>query len=214
MKNKKECKIVEDLLFGYKDESLNSESKKFVEEHLKNCGTCQDVLKEIEGYDDSTEINAEKEFDYLKRIHNKMNIKNKIVIIISILLSIIVVFNVIVLINYRLKAGIIQIYLTENVNGEEMKSIENEIRTIDEKAKITFISEEDELNRMKEKLGENSYLIEGYENNPFPASYVVKSSYSNIRKIKNSMLSKTCVKTIIDSVEKNPYDVFIESILK
>ena len=47
MKKEIECKVVEDLLFGYVDKTLNNESKKMVENHLKDCKDC----KEKPGYD-------------------------------------------------------------------------------------------------------------------------------------------------------------------
>ena len=42
MEKKTECKIVQDLLFGYVDDTLNIESKKIVEEHLINCNKCRE----------------------------------------------------------------------------------------------------------------------------------------------------------------------------
>ena len=36
----KKCEIVQDLLFGYKDNTLHNESQKLVEEHLKTCENC------------------------------------------------------------------------------------------------------------------------------------------------------------------------------
>ena len=45
---KKECEIVQDLLFGYNDETLRKSSKELVEKHLANCEECQDALKDIQ----------------------------------------------------------------------------------------------------------------------------------------------------------------------
>ena len=37
MNKKTECEIVQDLLLGYVDDVLNTESKKLVEKHLLEC---------------------------------------------------------------------------------------------------------------------------------------------------------------------------------
>ena len=41
MEKKNECEIVQDLLLGYVDETLNNETKKFVEMHLNECKKCK-----------------------------------------------------------------------------------------------------------------------------------------------------------------------------
>ena len=56
MEKNKECQIVEDLLIGYKDKTLNPESKKLVEDHLTNCTSCKEMLKDIEKEDGFTKI--------------------------------------------------------------------------------------------------------------------------------------------------------------
>ena len=38
--NNNECKIVEDLLYGYNESLLNQESSEFVNCHLKSCINC------------------------------------------------------------------------------------------------------------------------------------------------------------------------------
>ena len=43
----KECDIVQDLLFGYNDETLKEGSKEFVENHLKECEKCKKIYEEI-----------------------------------------------------------------------------------------------------------------------------------------------------------------------
>ena len=76
MKNKKECEIVQDLLVNYADGILNPESKKLVEEHLKDCKNCQLELKHIQD-DSKTKENKEQiELDYLKKIRIRAKIKS------------------------------------------------------------------------------------------------------------------------------------------
>ena len=44
---KKECDIVQDLLFGYADNTLKEGSTNLVEEHLKSCKKCKEILENI-----------------------------------------------------------------------------------------------------------------------------------------------------------------------
>lgn len=68
-----ECELVQDLLIGYNDKTLNEFSKKIVEEHLKQCEICKKMLEEI---NDDKKINENsKEIDYLKKIRKKDNKK-------------------------------------------------------------------------------------------------------------------------------------------
>lgn len=87
MDMKMECKIIQDLLLGYIDNTLNTESKKLVEKHLLECENCKERLQEIKKDIDENENNQQKEIDYLKKIRRKSKIK-------SIFMSISIVFIV------------------------------------------------------------------------------------------------------------------------
>ena len=67
MEKKTECEIVQDLLLGYVDETLNKESKKLVEKHLIECENCSERLKEIREDIKENQNNQKKEIDYLKK---------------------------------------------------------------------------------------------------------------------------------------------------
>ena len=76
-----ECKIVEDLLFGYVDKTLNDESKKLVENHLKECIDCKEKLNEILEDNKLNEKMQQKEIDYLRKIRTKSRIKSILIAI-------------------------------------------------------------------------------------------------------------------------------------
>ena len=57
MENKTECEIVQDLLLGYVDDVLNTESKKLVEKHLLKCDNYQTKHKEIKADIEESENN-------------------------------------------------------------------------------------------------------------------------------------------------------------
>ena len=173
---KKECEIVQDLLFSYNDGVLSKSSIELVEKHLKDCKLCQDKLKEIQ-LDNNKNNDEKKEVDYLKKVKKKLNKKTKIIVISTILLVIIVILNIAVFVNYNNVASNIKIYMENDVTQEELSQIEQKIKDNYKDVEITYNSSEDELNSMKEKFGDNQNLLAGYNesNNPFPSSYKVKA---------------------------------------
>ena len=75
MKEKKNCKIVQDLLPNYIEKLTNKETNIYIEEHLKECTECHKVLENMQ-----KELNAnsnrrdEREVKYIKKFSNKMKI--------------------------------------------------------------------------------------------------------------------------------------------
>ncbi len=94
MEKTTECKIVEDLLFGYVDDVLNTESKKLVEKHLLECSNCQKKFKEIKQDSTRIENNQKNEIDYLRKIRKKNKIK-------SILIALGIIFTICFIIYLR-----------------------------------------------------------------------------------------------------------------
>lgn len=78
----------------------------------------------------------------------------------------------------------IQAYIVNDATDEETKEIGQKIQELYGVNTIEFISKEQALGQMKEKLGEKSYLLDGYEqNNVFPASYII--TVTDLTKIDN-----------------------------
>lgn len=92
MKKEIECKVVEDLLFGYVDKTLNNESKKLVENHLKDCKDCKEKLNEILKENKQNEKIQQREIDYLKKIKTKIRIKSILIAIGIIILILILLY--------------------------------------------------------------------------------------------------------------------------
>ncbi len=44
---KKECEIVKDLFPNYVENRINDVTKEYVEEHIKSCKSCADILHSI-----------------------------------------------------------------------------------------------------------------------------------------------------------------------
>lgn len=91
MKEKRDCKIVQDLLPNYIENLTNEETNRFIEEHLKECPECQKVLenmqKEIKV---STTKRDDREVKYIKKYNKKLKIL-KYALLIIILIYVIAV---------------------------------------------------------------------------------------------------------------------------
>lgn len=86
MKNKENCEIIKDLLPNYIDDLASEETKKFVEEHLKNCKECNKVFENMKADIEKEKQKIKKEVKYAKKYNRK--IKTLIFIIVLIFLVI------------------------------------------------------------------------------------------------------------------------------
>ena len=91
MIDKKECEIVQDLLFNYSDDLLNPESKKLVESHLLECEECKKRLLQIKEENQKNDTKENIEIDHLKKVRIKSRIKS-IMIALAIILVIVFVY--------------------------------------------------------------------------------------------------------------------------
>lgn len=83
---KKNCNIIKDLLPLYVDEVCSEDSKKIVEEHLKDCDNCQKELESINFYLQTSKLNEKNIFKkFIKKINYKI-IRNAILITLIIIL--------------------------------------------------------------------------------------------------------------------------------
>ena len=96
---KKECEIVQDLIFGYCDGTLNLTSKELVEKHLVKCEECKKVYEEIKK-DKKMDDDDKIEIDYLKRVNKKLKRKKIMIVISSILIILLVILHIIAFICY------------------------------------------------------------------------------------------------------------------
>lgn len=205
---KNECDIVQDLLFGYVDNTLKKNSKELVEEHLKTCIKCESVLQEIRN-EESKEKDIE-EINGLKKINKKMKFRKRLLYIVSFLLVIFAILNIIVFIYYYSEAGTLEIFIKDNVNKEQEEKIKQIIYSIDEDASITYKSKEETLQTMRESVANE--LLEDYDehNNIFPASYTVKTDVNKVDKIEEELLTLDEIKHITKINNKGPYLLFLE----
>lgn len=212
---KKECDIVQDLLFGYADNTLKEGSKELVENHLKTCEECKKILEDIK-----TEENIDVDkIDGLKKVNKKMKNKKIFGIVVSLVLIIFVLFNVATFAYYSNVGGEMQVFLKDGITNEtEIRDI---IWNIDENASIVYESKKVAFENFKENLAgteeEKNRFLEGYseENNPFPASYIIETDLDKVDKVIEELSQREEVKKITTSKNINPYVLFVvKGILK
>ena len=83
MKEKRDCKIVQDLLPNYIEKLTNKETNEYIEEHLKQCDECKKMLENMQK---DIEVNTQKrdkrEVKYIKKYSNKMRVLKTIILLI------------------------------------------------------------------------------------------------------------------------------------
>ena len=74
-----------------------------------------------------------------------------------------------------------QVFIKEEATQIQIQEIKTELQNIEGINTIEYVSKEDALQVMKNKFGEKSNLLKGYElDNPFPASYIVTLTDLNL----------------------------------
>lgn len=205
---KNECEIVQDLLFGYNDKTLRNTSKEFIENHLKECNECKEILKQIKN-DTETEPEEEiEEINYFKKVRSKINRKNIFLLIALVLLTLVVLFNILVFVNYNNKASEMKIILKDNVTQEQLNNIEKIIKSNFKDVEMKYSSKEKELQKYKEKF---KNFMTGYDenNNPCSDMYYIKANINDIEKIDKLLQNVDYIKKVGTYTTANPYLLFI-----
>lgn len=106
MKEKRDCKIVQDLLPNYIENLTNEETNRFIEEHLKECPECQKVLenmqKEIKV---SNAQRDDREVKYIKKYNKKLKILKYALLAIMLIYIIVVGRRTIIMFSLSRKAN-------------------------------------------------------------------------------------------------------------
>lgn len=69
--------------------------------------------------------------------------------------------------------NVIQIYLKEGNSEEVNKAVESALRGSQGVDEVTYVSKDDAMVTLKQKWGENAYLLEDLPENPLPESFMV-----------------------------------------
>lgn len=88
-KDKKECKIVQDLLPSYIDDLTTNETNDYINEHLEKCKECVTILEKMKKDFNLNIIKKDdREVKYIKKFNKKMNIL-KLIILLSLVIFIV-----------------------------------------------------------------------------------------------------------------------------
>ena len=86
MKEKKDCKIVQDLLPNYIENLTNEETNKFIDEHLKECNECQKIFENMKkDFKVNTTKRDDREVKYIKKYNKKMKLLKTILLLIIVI---------------------------------------------------------------------------------------------------------------------------------
>ena len=210
---KKECEIVQDLIFGYCDGTLNPASKELVEKHLVKCEECKKVYEEIKK-DKKMDDDDKIEIDYLKRVNKKLKRKKFLIVIFSICIVLLVVLHIVAFICYYHDHTTIEIFMNKDISEEQMTNIQNQIKNQTENVEITYVSPEEQLEKMKQRFKDNQELLVGYEgeNNIFSPSFIIKTkTIQDMEKIEESLETVEGIKKI-SSTSSNLYESLIMNV--
>lgn len=205
---KKECDIVEDLLFGYVDNTLKEGSKELVEKHLKTCQNCKEILEDIKKDEDKGTEN--KEVEGLKKVNKKMKNKKLILFIITTIFSLFVILNVMVFVKYTTYAGRIEVFLDNEMSKEYIEEFKKIVYSVDKESSVIYMSKRMALEEVKNKMilkGENVDLLNGYsdENNPFPPYFIINTKIKYVDKMIEEVSKLDESKKITSFKNINPY---------
>lgn len=91
MKKNEKCKLVQDILPNYIEKLTSEDTNRYIEEHLKECNECKEILKNMGENLVLDQIEEKKKIDYLKRIKRRQRV------IIGVILTIAVVFIMLII---------------------------------------------------------------------------------------------------------------------
>ncbi len=106
MKEKRNCKIVQDLLPNYIEGLTKEETNKYIEDHLNECEECKKILENMKK---EIELNKpkknEKEVKYIKKFNKRFRLVTTILILIVLIFTIIIGRKIIILTDISRKIG-------------------------------------------------------------------------------------------------------------
>ena len=105
MKEKKVCKIIQDLLPNYIEQLTNEETNIYVREHLENCEECNQILNDMEKNISLNNKIDKNEVKYIKKFSYKMKCLTLVILIILAILVINISRKVIILSELENKAN-------------------------------------------------------------------------------------------------------------
>lgn len=105
MNEKKECKIVQDLLPNYIEKLTSIQTNQYIEQHIAGCNECKKMLENMQkDIPTDAKINRKKEVKYIKKFRNKMRTLSFILLAIFLVFMIVTTRKAIIISNLSQKA--------------------------------------------------------------------------------------------------------------
>ena len=106
MKEKKDCKIIQDLLPNYIEKLTSDDTNKYVDEHLNECADCKKIYENMEkDFKFNNAKRDDREVKYLKKYNNILKLLRNVLLIILVLFIIIIGRKIFILTNLSNKAN-------------------------------------------------------------------------------------------------------------
>lgn len=100
MKEKKICKIIQDLLPNYIENLTSVETNNYIDEHLEGCSECKTILKNMQKeFEVNSQTINKREIKYIKKYSNKIKALKFILLVIVIIYALIVGRKTIILVS-------------------------------------------------------------------------------------------------------------------
>ena len=201
MKEKKDCKIVQDLLPNYIESLTNEETNKFIDEHIKECNECQKTFENMKkDFEANTTKRDEREVKYIKKYSNKMKLLKTILLVIIVIYVIVIARRTIIMTSLSKKVNKNQSYdnyyarlysyqgdtltITESYNkGRDYLTTFTRLVNDNEIQKITYYKKDNEQFAVIEAGGKRTVLDSEkmLGGNIAPVTYVSDGFFANLQ---------------------------------
>ena len=91
------CEIIKDLLPLYCDNVCSEDSKKAIEEHVKECAGCRNAFELLKKDDNISSVELKEEenkIKFIKGVKNKIMIKKVLISVVSVMVSVGIIFGI------------------------------------------------------------------------------------------------------------------------
>lgn len=165
-KDRRECKIVQDLLPSYIENLTTKETKVYIEEHLEKCQSCKQVLERMkQEFNLNITKKDNREVKYIKKFNKKINILKLIISLILVVFIILTARKVIIIsslsknaentINTSNYHTVTYSYYLEDYSKTEVFSLGNKKKIITTQRKDNGINKITIFARKNESFNEN-----------------------------------------------------------
>lgn len=175
---KRDCKIVQDLLPNYIEKLTDEVTNEFIEKHIATCKECRAILRDMNGEVKLEHIDQDNEIKYLKGVNKRV----KMTIAIISLIVIIIASSVSIYIYNKSK---IQVSNYTFLKAECLR--EDKEKTVDGNIYTTIIAVIDEKGKCKSvRIVEEGYTESGMQEQYEVMNYFV-AKHTNIDIIDNAL---------------------------